>query len=253
MGLLHQTAEAIAVAPSPTLRDRDIVVIGGSSGIGLGVAHAGVAAGAVVTIVGRSQVKLDAAVDQLGSDGVSATTANIGIERDVERLFTDRGPVDHVVVTAIDPRYSPVRELDARDARATLDSKVLAALLVAKHARFNPRGSFVLTTGIAADRPALGGAVVAAANGALMSLVRAFALELAPVRVNAVSPGWVDTPVWDDLAGPAKQERLDAHAARLPVGRIGVPADIAEAVLFLLGNGYTTGEVLHVDGGHRFI
>ena len=97
------------------------------------------------------------------------------------------------------------------------------------------------------------GSIVAAVNGALMSLVRALAVELAPVRVNALSPGWVDTPVWDSIPGGAKEERFAQHARRLPVGCIGAPADIADAALFLMGNGFTTGEVLHVDGGHRLV
>jgi NAD(P)-dependent dehydrogenase (short-subunit alcohol dehydrogenase family) len=115
----------------------------------------------------------------------------------------------------------------------------------------NPKNQHV--SGIAAERPGPGGAVVAAVNGALMSLVRALALELAPVRVNALSPGWIDTPFWDTFAGDAKPQRFEQHARRLPVRRMGTPEDTAHAALFLLGNGFTTGEVLHVDGGHRLV
>jgi NAD(P)-dependent dehydrogenase (short-subunit alcohol dehydrogenase family) len=100
--------------------------------------------------------------------------------------------------------------------------------------------------GIAAYRPAAGGSVVAAVNGALESLAYALALELAPVRVNVVSPGWTDTPIWDTIAGEAKSGRLDAMAARLPAGRVGTPGDVAQTVLGLIGNPFITGTVVHV-------
>lgn len=95
--------------------------------------------------------------------------------------------------------------------------------------------------------------MIAAANGALEALTRSLALELAPVRVNVVSPGWVDTPIWDTLAGPAKGERLAAMAARLPAGRIGRPEDVAAAFEAMMTNRFITGTVLHVDGGHRLV
>jgi NAD(P)-dependent dehydrogenase (short-subunit alcohol dehydrogenase family) len=98
-----------------------------------------------------------------------------------------------------------------------------------------------------------GGAIIAAANGALASLVRALALELAPLRVNAVSPGWVDTPVWENIAGDRKATLHAQMAERLPVRQIGTVADLAHAILFLTQNPFTTGAVLSVDGGHRFV
>jgi NAD(P)-dependent dehydrogenase (short-subunit alcohol dehydrogenase family) len=108
-------------------------------------------------------------------------------------------------------------------------------------------------SGIAANRPAPGGSMVAAANGALEALARALALELAPVRVNVVSPGWVDTPIWDVIAGDHKTERLAAMARRLPVGRVGAPLDIARAFVALMHNDFITGTVVHVDGGRRLV
>jgi NAD(P)-dependent dehydrogenase (short-subunit alcohol dehydrogenase family) len=114
--------------------------------------------------------------------------------------------------------------------------------------------SIAFTSGIAAYRPAPGGALAAIANGALESMVRAFALELAPIRVNAVSPGWVDTPLWDQLATPdAKQGRLSQMAARLPAGRLAGPADIANAVSYLLEDDFVTGTVLHAEGGQLLV
>ena len=140
-------------------------------------------------------------------------------------------------------------------ARKVFDSKFFGPLLLAKHgtSRLAAHGSMTFTSGIAAYRPAPRGSVVAGVNGALASLAYALAVELAPIRVNVVSPGWVDTPIWNFVAGDKKDETLDAMAKRLPVGRIGQPDDIADAIAFLMGNGFTTGTVLHVEGGHRLI
>jgi len=115
-------------------------------------------------------------------------------------------------------------------------------------------GSITFTSGIAAYRPAPGGSLAASVNGALESMVRAFALELAPIRVNAVSPGWVDTPIWDQLAAPeAKQARLAQMAARLPGSRIASPADIANAISYLIADDFVTGSVLHAEGGQLLV
>ena len=132
---------------------------------------------------------------------------------------------------------------------------MVAPILLAKHGaqRLSPNGSITLTSGIAAYRPRPKGIAVAAINAALEGVVRALAVELAPLRVNAVSPGWVRTPIWNDVAGADSEQLLASMAERLPVGRVGAADDIADAFLFLMGNGYTTGEILHVEGGHRLV
>jgi NAD(P)-dependent dehydrogenase (short-subunit alcohol dehydrogenase family) len=126
---------------------------------------------------------------------------------------------------------------------------------LAKHgiARLAAKGSITFTSGIAAYRPAARGSVVAGVNGALESLAYALAIELAPIRVNVVSPGWVDTPIWKQVAGDEARAKLDAMAQKLPVGRIGRPEDIADGIRFLMRNGFATGSVLHLDGGHRLV
>lgn len=236
------------------LDNQHVMILGGSSGIGLGIARACLEAGATVTISGRSREKLAEAARQLGaSPRLRTFAADVTQEPQVELLFQESPPAHHVVVTAAQAQPQPIRQMDLAVARRTIDSKLVAALLVAKHARIEPGGSLTLTTGIAAARPGPSGSIITAVNGALNSLVRALALELAPVRVNALSPGWVDTPLWESLAGEAKVQRFEQHARRLPVGRMGTPADLAHAALFLMGNGFTTGEVLHVDGGHAFV
>lgn len=237
-----------------------VIVIGGSSGIGLGVARAVADRGADLVIVGRSREKLDrAALELEGARSLRAIAANVTREEEVEHLFERVPELDHLVVTAADLRYAPVGSLSLEMARTVIDSKIVAALLLAKHAgrRVRPGGSIVFTTGVASERPAPKGALTAAVNGALESLVRALALELAPTRVNALSPGWVDTPLWDEIApvvaGKPKETVFAQFASRLPVRRVGKPEDLGHAAVFLMENEFSTGSTLHVDGGHRLV
>jgi len=234
-----------------------VVVIGGSSGIGLAVARRSLADGATVVIAGRSRERLDAARAELGRPGrLDAVVADIGDRAQVATLFEHAVTVRHLVVTAADLPYGPVTALTDESIMRAVRSKFLGPIYAAQHAapRMTAGASITFTSGIAAYRPAPGGALAAIANGALESMVRAFALELAPIRVNAVSPGWVDTPLWDQLATPdAKQARLSQMAARLPARRLAGPADIANAVSYLLGDDFVTGTVLHAEGGQLLV
>jgi NAD(P)-dependent dehydrogenase (short-subunit alcohol dehydrogenase family) len=238
-----------------TLTQQTVAIIGGGSGIGLGVARACLARGARVVLAGRTLAKLTRALATLeaGERG-RAIVADITLEPDVVRLFEQLPSVDHVVVTAAQLTYQPIRELDPDAARRALDSKILGAMLIAKHApaRLPGGGSITFTTGVASERPLPRGSMVAAVNGALNSFVRGAALELAPIRVNALSPGWVDSELWDVIGGD-KAALFASMAARLPVGRIGQPDDLGHAAVFLIENQFTTGAVLTVDGGHRFV
>ncbi|MEV0801307.1 SDR family oxidoreductase [Kribbella sp. NPDC050281] len=231
-----------------------VVVVGGSSGMGRALAAELVAQGSEVTVAGRSAGKLDAVRRELG---VRTVAMDIGVEQDVERLFKTTGTVSHIVTTAADisGAYQLISEYDVNSARSAVDSKLLGPLLLAKHGTplLETGGSIVFTSGIAAYRPGPRAAVVAALNGGLASLASALAVELAPIRVNVVSPGWVDTPIWEYVAGDATAETLAAMAARLPAGRIGRTKDIADAIIALLRNGFITGTVLHADGGHRLV
>jgi NAD(P)-dependent dehydrogenase (short-subunit alcohol dehydrogenase family) len=233
------------------------VVIGGSSGIGLAVAEVLLGLGSEVTLVARSPENLHRAEQTLVARHPGASlhvaAADVASEPDLERLFKAAGRVDHVVLTAADASgaYQRIKDFDLAAGQAIVDVKLTGAILVAKHA--DVTGSITFTSGIAAYRPAAGGSVVAAVNGALESLGYALAIELAPVRVNVVSPGWVDTPIWDTIAGPGKTARLDAMAARLPAGRVGRPEDVAQAIVALTRNAFITGTVVHVDGGQRLV
>jgi NAD(P)-dependent dehydrogenase (short-subunit alcohol dehydrogenase family) len=234
------------------------LIIGGSSGMGLGLARRLLAAGAEVTIAGRNPQRLRRAAADLGEpEPLHTRPVDIAEEASVAALVGGCAGLTHVVVTAVDASvaYGPLAEFDAAAARGVLGTKILGPWLVAKHAArvLPPSGSVTIASGVASERPSPGGSLIATANAAITGLVRALAVELAPIRVNAVSPGWVDTPLWDDLAGADRQRRLAAKAAVLPVGRVGTPDDIASAFLAMMTNGYLTGSVLEIDGGHRFV
>ncbi len=235
-----------------------VLVVGGSSGMGLALAKRCLDSRAQVIIVGRSEDKLARVCEELQSPTqLTAIAADISREDQVADLFEKVGSLDHIVSTAADiaGAYELLPSLDLKAAQRVVESKLYGPLLLAKHgsSRLSPAGSITFVSGIAAYRPAARGSVVAAVNAALEGLVRALAIELAPIRVNAVSPGWIDTPIWTFVAGDKKDETLSAMAKRLPVGRVGQPDDIADAIGFLMGNTFTTGTILHVEGGHRLV
>lgn len=236
----------------------NVLIVGGSSGMGLALAARCLEAGARVVIVGRDKDKLERAREALQSlSTLEAIAADITQEGQVADLFGRIGRLDHIVSTAadIDGAYELLPAIDLKAAQRVVESKFYGPLLLAKYGApvISATGSMTFTAGIAAYRPSARGSIVAAVNAALEGLVRALAIELAPIRVNAVSPGWVDTPIWSLVAGDNKDETLRAMAKRLPVGRVGRPADIADAIGFLMGNTFTTGTILHVEGGHRLI
>lgn len=235
-----------------------VLIAGGSSGMGLALAEQLLREDCAVTIVGRTDEKLRAAQKRLGNaPQLSCIAADITQEAQVAGLFAQCGSLEHIVCTAADigGAYQLLPAIDPSVVRKAMDSKLLAPLLLAKHGApmLQSGGSITFTSGIAYCRPAARGSVVAAINGGLNSLTYALAVELAPIRVNAVSPGWVDSPIWEFVAGAAKAEMLDGMAKRLPAGRVGHVDDIADAICFLMRNRFATGSVLHVDGGHRLV
>ncbi|WFP74986.1 SDR family oxidoreductase [Mesorhizobium sp. WSM4906] len=240
------------------LTGKKIIVVGGSSGIGFGVAAAALENGAEVVIVGRSAEKLKAAEKRLAGAGrVTGVAADMANEADVARLFDEVGAFDHLVATAgTPPPNYPIGEADMAFVRQFVDGKLIGAVMLAKHAVRTLRkgGSMTFTSGINKDRPPVpGGSVVSAIAGSFSYFARALALELAPTRVNIVSPGWVDTEMWDEIVGAAKAGYFDQMGARIPVGRIATPADVAPAYLYLMQNAFMTGETIHIDGGQRLV
>jgi len=248
----------MANLPMAGLDGKKIIVVGGSSGIGFGVAAAALRSGAAVVIAGRSEDKLKAAEKRLAGAGrVTAIAADMASEADVARLFDAVGAFDHLVATAgTPPPNDPIGGTDMAFVRQFVDGKLVGAVMLAKHAvrRLTKGGSMIFTSGINKDRPPVpGGSVVSAVAGSFTYFARALALELAPTRVNIVSPGWVDTEMWDEIVGAAKTGYFDQMGARIPAGRIAKPADIAPAYLYLMQNEFMTGETVHIDGGQRLI
>ena len=229
-----------------TLAGRKVVVIGGSSGIGLATAELAKSQGADVIVASRSAAKLDLVAERLKVPTIPADVTN---DQSVTDLFRRTGPVDHVVLTAAQLRTGPIKTVAMEDVRGTMEGKFWGAWRVAREAEIRPGGSLTFVTGFLSVRPRPNSAIVSAANGALESLARALALELAPVRVNAVSPGVIDTPIRAAMPEAARKEMLAKTAAALPVGRVGMAVDIAAQILSFMTNGFATGSIVYVDGG----
>lgn len=228
------------------LKDKTVVVVGGSSGIGYATAELCKAEGAKVIIASRPGDKLQAAAKRLG---VRAIAADVTSDAAVESLFQECGTVDHVAVTAAQLRSAHIKELSIADAKATMESKFWGAWRVARSASIAPGGSLTIVSGFLSVRPRPASAIVGAANGALESLARSLAIDLAPVRVNAVSPGIIDTPIRAAMPEAARKTMLENVAAALPVKRVGVGEDIARQILAFMTIGFMTGSIVYVDGG----
>lgn len=225
-----------------------VLVIGGSSGIGLAVARQALAAGAEVTAVSRSAAKLAAACEELGGS-LATAVLDTGDAEGVERFFADRAPFGHVVVSAAQTASGPVRVLSLDDAKRAMESKFWGAYRVARAVRLTERGTLTLISGFLSERPSASSVLQGAINAALEALGRGLALELAPIRVNTVSPGLIDTPLWDKLDETARQAMFLRVAGNLPARAIGQPSDVANAVLFAMTTPFATGSTIRVDGG----
>ena len=234
-----------------TLTNQRIVIIGGSSGTGLATAAAAAAAGAAVTIASSDQGRLDTALAGLpgNCDGAVVDTRS---EADVAALFARAGELDHLVYTAgeaVGQRALSGLPLD--EARQLFEVRFWGAITAVKHAapHLRPGGSIVLTSGTIGVRPAPGAALAASGAGAIEGLTRGLAVELAPIRVNAVRPGVIRTPMWDQIPEPQREALFTTLAERTLTKAIGEPGQIAATHLFLMENGFVTGTVLTVDGG----
>jgi NAD(P)-dependent dehydrogenase (short-subunit alcohol dehydrogenase family) len=228
------------------LTGKKVVVVGGSSGIGLATAELAKQEGAEVVIASRSAEKLDAAAKKLG---VTAIPTDVTSDDSVASLFKQCGAVDHVVVTAAQLKTGPFKAAAMDDVRATLEGKFWGAWRCARFSDIRPGGSLTLVSGFLSIRPRPNSAIVGAANGALESLARSLAIDLAPARVNCVSPGIIDTPIRAAMPEAARREMLAKIAAGLPVGRVGEAADIARQILAFMTNGFMTGSIVYLDGG----
>jgi NAD(P)-dependent dehydrogenase (short-subunit alcohol dehydrogenase family) len=235
---------------SVNLENKVVVIAGGSNGIGLELAKQAIVLGAHVHIVGRSADRLAFAQASLGA-GVTTHCADIGVESEVEALSRAIPKVDHLVTTAAALVFKPFLETTRADIDAMLGSKLLGPIHLVRHLapRLASDGSITFYSGLAAYKANAGASIVAAVNAALDGLARTLAVELAPIRVNVVSPGVVDSPTWDFLPSDARAGVLQGIGEGLPVGRVGTASELAQAGLFLMANGFATGTVLQIDGG----
>jgi len=234
-----------------SVNGQQVLVVGGSSGMGLATARAAASEGARVTIASSEKKRVDAALRVL-PDSCAGVVVDVRDETQVAAVFERFEEVDHLVFTAGDEFTArPLAELDLHDARTILDVRFWGAVTVIKHAigHLRASGSISLTTGTVGQRPMPGAALAAAGAGATEALVRGLAVELAPVRVNAVRAGAVRTPIWDRIPAPQRDDAFARLAQRTLVGAVGEPEQIAMAHLFLMQNDYVTGTTLAVDGG----
>lgn len=222
-----------------------VVVMGGTSGIGLAAAERLAADGADVVVTGRDPEKLAAIKDRVAAaeqvDGAS--------EEELAAFFERTGEFDHLVLAFSSGSIGmgPIRETDLAAVRTAFDGKLFGYLAAIRHARVT--GSITLISAASARAALPGTVALAAVNGAIERIVPPLAAELAPVRVNAVSPGVIDTPWWAFLPEDQRQAQFTAAVSSIPAGRIGEPDDVAQAVAYLTGATYVTGTILPVDGG----
>jgi len=235
-----------------TLQDKTVLVIGRGSGIARAITLAAREAGARVVVAGRDPEGLARAYND---PGISSASVDLTDEGSIVVLAERLGEVDHVVSTASARARGAVGDLAVETVRNSFNAKVIGPIILAKHfaSRIREGGSIVIFSGSSAVKPVPGMLAVAATNGAADVVAKALAVELAPVRVNSISPGTIDTGAYDALGDEKKAALFADRAARNPSRRIGTAEDIADAVLFAMTNTFMTGVSLQVDGGEPLV
>ncbi|MDP9580143.1 SDR family oxidoreductase [Priestia megaterium] len=233
------------------LKGKKIVIIGGSSGIGFETAKQVIAQGAEVIIASRSKNKLQNAKEQLGASA-TAFILDTTQEQQVQSFFEKVGQFDHLVVSAAETSGGSFLHTNTAQARQLFENKFWGQYYAAKYGapKILPHGSITLFSGVVAYKSMVGSSILGAVNAAVSNLGQTLALELAPIRVNIISPGIIDTPSRSKMPEETRNHFYAMVGNKLPVKRIGRAEDVAQSVLYLLQNSFVTGTVLHVEGGH---
>ncbi len=245
---------ASPIRREPELLGQTVVVIGGSAGIGLETARRARAEGAEVILTGRNPERLQQAASELGA--LSTAAFDAADPAALERFFRDLpAPIDHVMVTGGGPHYGRLLEMDFEQARRALGAHPLLMLEVARNAapKVRPGGTLLFMGGTGGRRPSIGLGMVPTVTAALPALTASLALELAPVRVNLIAAGFVDTPLSASLLGDKLESRRNQLRATLPIRRVVGPADVAALAVHIMTNTALTGATYDIDGGQQFV
>ena len=249
------SATATSLVPrEPVLAGQTVVVIGGSAGIGLETARRARAEGAKLILAARSPGPLEEAASELGAVSSAAFDAT-DFER-LKRFFDDLPtPIDHVLVTGPGPYYAPLADFDFEKVRRDIDAHLLLPLHVARDAakKVRPGGSLLFMGGTGGRRTARGLVLISTLTAAMPAMTRSLALELAPIRVNLIAAGFVDTPLSASLLGDQLEARREQLRTTLPIGRVVGPADIAALAVHLMTNTAVTGATYDIDGGQQLV
>ena len=234
-----------------SLENKRVILFGGTSGLGFATAEAAARDGAAIIVASSSKSKVDSAIARLPEDA-EGHVVDLSQEEGVRAFFDRVGEFDHLVFTAGETlRLGKLEETSLEQAKQFFNIRFWGAFIAAKYGsrKIRSGGSIVLTNGIVGLRPAKGWTVAASITGAVEALTRALAIELAPIRVNLVCAGYVKTELWNDMPEAERNQMFDQVAQKLPAGRVGEAADLAQAYLYLMRERFSTGAVIVVDGG----